>query len=543
MPRRDSTTSGFFPGIPERAPISLARTFRVESINITMNTEVEVLVIGSGFGGAIAAKRLSEAGRDVLMLERGPWRNTVPNQSIGMKDLAPLPQGSKVFTYGLRSIRSHLFKGQMVLNKKGFVEVYRGDGINVICSSNVGGGSHIYAGMLARPSNPGYWDDRHPQISRERMEKYYVEIIGLLNARAVTSEDRVPNSIDQTNYDGKLSTAGMANPLIGILLPQKPGAASKVVDPHGVERWECAFKNDSVLGSPSGAKTTLDFAVVWPAMKQGLVVRDLCEVESIRKLRNGDPTGMRYEVHYRNHRSKTHEIVLAKHVILAAGCLNTVRLLLKSRDIERGLDGMPRLGYQFGTNGGFFGLWKENSQRDLTEGLPLCGPFRSHESTNQSAQILRAAIQGIDAIPMPAMARRWLSRNSFIAALGRDANIGSMKISNGKFRIKYNKNESSIYKEIDFEVKKIQLATGTKIYAPSAPITVQPLGGACLGTSNTDGVIDANGEVFDHRGLYVADAAALPESPGRPPSLTIAVWAANVADRLLESLQQEPVQP
>ncbi|MBI6568565.1 hypothetical protein YA0852_31355, partial [Pseudomonas synxantha] len=39
-----------------------------------------------------------------------------------------------------------------------------------------------------------------------------------------------------------------------------------------------------------------------------------------------------------------------------------------------------------------------------------------------------------------------------------------------------------------------------------------PLGGACLGTSNADGVIDANGEVFDNPGLYVVDAAALPES-------------------------------
>ncbi|WP_210251503.1 GMC oxidoreductase [Brucella tritici] len=57
-----------------------------------------------------------------------------------------------------------------------------------------------------------------------------------------------------------------------------------------------------------------------------------------------------------------------------------------------------------------------------------------------------------------------------------------------------------------------------------------------MGTSNADGVIDANGEVFDNPGLYVADAAALPESPGRPPSLTIAVWAAHVADRLNERI-------
>ncbi|WP_247664630.1 GMC oxidoreductase [Ralstonia pseudosolanacearum] len=47
--------------------------------------------------------------------------------------------------------------------------------------------------------------------------------------------------------------------------------------------------------------------------------------------------------------------------------------------------------------------------------------------------------------------------------------------------------------------------------------TVRPIGGACLGTSNADGVVGANGEVFDHPGPYVADASALPRSPGAPP--------------------------
>lgn len=502
-----------------------------------MKNKVEILVIGSGFGGAIAAKRLVEAGCDVLMLERGPWRDTVPNRSAGMTDLAPLPQGIKAFTHGLRSIRSHLFRGQLVLNRKGFVEAYRGRGINVICSSNVGGGSHIYAGMLARPSNPAYWDGRHPQLSKEGMEKYYAEVIDLLQARAATNEDRIPNSIGETNYDGKLSTVGLANPLIGVLFPKQAGTASKIIDAHGIERWECEYRNNSVLGSPSGAKTTLDFSVVWPAMQQGLAVRDLCEAASIRKLKDTDPDGMRYAVRYRNHRNKTDEIILAKHVILAAGCLNTVRLLFKSRDIDRGLDGMPRLGLQFGTNGGYFALWKENSRNDLTEGLPLCGPFRSAGSTSQSVQVLRAAIQGIDDIPMPALLRRWLRRNSFIVALGKDNNNGSMNMNYGKFRITYDKRESSVYQEIDYEVKNIQRATGTKIYAPGSPVTVQPLGGACLGTSNADGVVDANGEVFDNPGLYVSDAAALPESPGRPPSLTIAAWSANVADRLIAKLE------
>ena len=34
------------------------------------------IVIGSGFGGAVAASTLTEAGESVLLLERGPWRDT-----------------------------------------------------------------------------------------------------------------------------------------------------------------------------------------------------------------------------------------------------------------------------------------------------------------------------------------------------------------------------------------------------------------------------------------------------------------------------------
>lgn len=502
-----------------------------------MSDHVEILVIGSGFGGSIAAQRLSEGGRDVLLLERGPWRSTVPTRSMGIENLRPLPQGSKVFTHGLRSAGSFRCRREFVFNKNGFAELYFGDGVNVICSSNVGGGSHIYAGVLGRPTDPNYWDDRHPDLSQKGMEKYYDEMLALFGARPISPDDAVPNTISQTNYDGALSNAGLKNPAVGLLLPETPGAPQKITYQNGVERWECDMRNNSFLGSPSGAKTTLDFSVIWPAMQRGLAVRASCEVKSIHKLRTQNEEGMRYEVRYRNHRLGRDEVVLAKHVILAAGCLNTLRLLLRSRDIEHGLDGMPRLGLRFGTNGGFFGFWKENSDRDLGVGMPLCGPFRSRGSTNKIVQILRAGIQGLESVPLPGPIKRWLQRNSCIVGFGGDADSGSIYLRLGKFTIKYNKDDNEVYREMDSEIRSIEAATHTKIYALKAPVTVQPIGGACLGSSNSDGVVDANGEVFDNPGLYVVDASALPQSPGAPPSLTIAAWSAHVADGLLDTLQ------
>jgi len=46
-------------------------------------------------------------------------------------------------------------------------------------------------------------------------------------------------------------------------------------------------------------------------------------------------------------------------------------------------------------------------------------------------------------------------------------------------------------------------------------------------------VVDANGEVFDNPGLYVADSAALPRAPGGPPSMTIAAWANHLATQFI----------
>ncbi|MGU7775629.1 GMC oxidoreductase [Burkholderia sp. MR1-5-21] len=112
-----------------------------------------------------------------------------------------------------------------------------------------------------------------------------------------------------------------------------------------------------------------------------------------------------------------------------------------------------------------------------------------------------------------------------------------MEIKRGRFKIKYRSKDNDIYGEIDDELKNIQTITKTKVYAPRNPVTVHPIGGACLGTSNADGVVGANGEVFDNPGLYVADASALPMSPGGAPSLTIAAWSANVADRLIAKLE------
>ncbi len=90
-------------------------------------------------------------------------------------------------------------------------------------------------------------------------------------------------------------------------------------------------------------------------------------------------------------------------------------------------------------------------------------------------------------------------------------------------------------------MRELTAAVGGKLIVPpellAAPgrMTVHPLGGAAMADSPERGVVDANGEVFGHPGLFVADGSLLPTPVGRAPSMTIAALAERVAERMTSS--------
>jgi cholesterol oxidase len=123
--------------------------------DIMMSThDVDAVVIGSGFGGGISANRIALAGLKVLVLERGPWRDSLPVRSMGIARRAPFPYGMRSVTHLLRTI--HVGRWGLALNTSGMFEVFSYPGLGVLAVSAVGGGSHSWAGMLVKPQDPAY---------------------------------------------------------------------------------------------------------------------------------------------------------------------------------------------------------------------------------------------------------------------------------------------------------------------------------------------------------------------------------------------------
>ena len=502
-----------------------------------MEPNNNVIVIGSGFGGSVVAARLAEAGFPVTVLERGPWRDTVPVQSMGIQKRSPLPRGKQLFTRLLRAVGGNRMPGSRVkLSRHGLFELFFGDGATIACSAGVGGGSHVYSAVNIRPMAANFWDGHAPGISNDSMASHYDAVLTRMDSTTPMADHRIPNTsvVRFKEYASIEPAAPPPDPRIGYLLPEDPDNPRLITDANGVQRWEVNYKSneDGFLGSPSGSKTTLDVVYLAPALKRGLDVRDLAEVEKIERLPGG--AGPRFRVTFLDHHHDGQRVELvADHVFVAAGTLNTLRILLQSR-AAGGLVGMPQLGKRFGTNGDYFGYWDFNDDKvDQTIGLPTTGGVRI-KGDRTSPMIGGGGMPAVDQYPLPGFIKRRMKKGYMIAGLGEDKLCGEVKLEKGKLKVRYNPDESPIFARLKSTFDAIGRLTGHKVYAPKTPITVHPLGGACLGDSIEHGVVDANGEVFDNPGLYVTDAAALPRSPGGPPSMTIAAWSNHVASRFIE---------
>ena len=497
---------------------------------MTAPSDIDVIVIGSGFGGSIAANRLAQAGQRVLVLERGPWRDTLPVRSLGIKRAAPLPYGRKAVTHLLRSV--HAGRWGLKLSKQGLFEFQSHKGVSVVSASSVGGGSMAYGGLLEPPRDARYWHARHPELDPDRVQNYYSKILQDMGAVSFHRDSCVPQSIWDILPDGpdQRCTVAQQQPRMGMLLPPSEEAAGRVVVAgDGLERQYCEFNGDGFLGSRGGAKASVDFIYLAPMLGKGVEVRDLCEVTGIWRAPAAEGGG--YAVHFQDLAAKSMERVRAKRVVLAAGTMNTLRLLFNSRENVGGLRDMPALGQTFGANGDLLGtLGGAGDRVSSFKASPSLGAFEVDGCDGPSLGL--GGFPGVDSLPLPKMLKNIFGRTYFMYGMGADSGSGSVRFRKRRLQVEYDQAREPIYEETRSAFKVMGKETGRKTRAIGKPLTLHPWGGACVGADPIHGVVDHRGEVYGNPGLFIADGSALPAAPGGPPSLTIAAWAHHVADSI-----------
>ena len=518
----------------------------------------DVIVIGSGFGGAITGCRLAEAGYKVLILERGRRWN---------KGNYPRKPGDK-----------WIWNNDCPEKENGWLEIHAFPHIAVAQGAAVGGGSLIYANISCEAPEAVFKQGWPKEITYAELKPHYDTVAKFMNVKPVpdnqwTERMRLmkegAEKIGHGDRFKKLELAVTFDPLYTYQQddPHNPAKSKPFINAQGVEQGTCVHLGNCDIGCEVDARNTLDRNYIPAAEKKNAQVRELALVTNIEPVDGG------YRVHF--DRLDTGQRVpdseTARIVIVAASSLGSTELLLRCRDVAGTLPNIsPFLGHDWSSNGDFL-TPAFYPHRDV---LPSTGPtitcaidFLDRSEAGQSfwiedggfpnllADYVRAvqtgqSASGIyakllieafghmlrddDAQPfrnvMPWFAQGVDAANG-ILDLHHEFLTGkpclSMMWDIGKSR--------ELIETIIATHLKLSAATGGHPVVPPTwsvlkyLITPHPLGGCCMGDTAINGVVNHAGEVFGYKNLFVADAAIIPEALGVNPSRTIGALAERIA--------------
>lgn len=480
----------------------------------------------------MAADRLVRAGLRVLVLERGPWRRTAPVLAKGLAHAAPLPVQQRPGLI-LRNIRSGKGPKEIRFNRRGLLELHVGNGVKTLTASGVGGGSHVWSALVARPDDPAYWDGRAEGLSEAVMAAHYSRVEAELGAVRPTHIETIPNHTSHAWRDsGWFENIDEAEQyLFAFIFPQQNGGRAQ--DGREASRLD---GGDGLFGSATGAKANVEAIYLLPHLQAGLRVRDMNEVLSIARTGSGG-----FEVIAKDLQSDEITAFRAPRVVLAAGTLNSVRILFASQ-ASGGLNRCESLGRGFGTNGDCLGTWMPDARhRNSRLGSPIHGRLKISGQPHG----VNLIIGGMDAVPVPAWApaflRGWMAamaRQRFqVVAMGADKANGTLAFERGRLRLDYDLHANPVYQSVFETLDRLSDISGRRIgFDRKTAFTAHAMGGCRIGPSSGEGAVDGAGRLYGNEGLYVADASVLPAPTGGPPSLSIAAWSSHVAASLIESL-------
>jgi choline dehydrogenase-like flavoprotein len=330
----------------------------------------DVLVVGSGYGGAVAAARFAGATRTpaegdgqprparVWVLERGLEH---PAGSFPAT-LEALPGHARVSARGM---------ARPLGERTGLFDLRLGPDMQALVANGLGGGSLINAGVLEVPHRAVFDTPQWPRAIgrraflraanrvRRTIDAQYVPDVGTLSEAPAGSDPGAPDLPDKT--------VAMQMLAHGIGRPERFSRTRTAVsfrarrNDQGVEQAACVRCGDCFTGCNVGAKNTLDRNYLALARARGARLVTGATVLRIRPLEPGWAIAFALTDPRLARADRGPFTVHARHLVLAAGTYGSTELLMKSRDAAFTMS--PRLGHGFSGNGDVIAVGHRQNQR------------------------------------------------------------------------------------------------------------------------------------------------------------------------------------
>ena len=492
---------------------------------------VPAIVIGSGFGGAVAALRLGEAGIDTLVIERGrrwPIR----------------PDGNTFATFERPDGRAHWLRdrtGEAILGLPqlekpidrylGVLEVIEGTGIYIGAGAGVGGGSLVFNAILVKPRRALFERLFPRSIDFDEMEDVYYPRV-----KQVIRSGPIPDDILATEY--YRSSRVSLEQALRAGFPTRPVDLAVdwdiVRDEIAGRRVPSAIAGQSFYGLNSGAKLSLDQNYLPNAEATGHV--EILPQLQVTSIEHGH--GGRYAVTVL-HLGDDGQVLgpplrlTCKYLFLAAGSIGTTGLLVRARDTGA----LPALNEHVGRH------WAANGDIPVVRGLlPPTNPGTGGPGGHFIMEDLDNPYgpTSLVEIVLPPHIAAALNASGAppdfanYASLGLPPSVGSFAYDPATDAVGLNwpaadSRVGNFLAAAQQTLSVMDRSNGSLTLSFNPAVSAHPLGGAVLGKA-----CDLDGRVKRHPGLYVVDGALIEGSTGLAnPSFTIAALAERCMDRIL----------